>query len=69
VWEPPESNEYTARATEFGLDLQTPLDQGSLEVIYVRPPLAVSTFTDFYKDRPSWPVEPHRKLDEVAFAA
>ena len=30
-------NEYTARATEFGLDLQTPLDQGRLEVIYLRP--------------------------------
>lgn len=30
-------NEYTARATEFGLDLQTPLAEGSLEVIYLRP--------------------------------
>lgn len=30
-------NEYTARATEFGLDLQTPLTAGSLEVIYLRP--------------------------------
>jgi circadian clock protein KaiC len=29
--------EYTGRATTFGLDLQTPLDQGSLEVIYLRP--------------------------------
>jgi circadian clock protein KaiC len=30
-------NEYTARATEFGLDLQTPLAAGKLEVIYLRP--------------------------------
>jgi circadian clock protein KaiC len=30
-------NEYTARAAEFGLDLQTPLAKGSLEVIYLRP--------------------------------
>jgi circadian clock protein KaiC len=30
-------NEYTARASEFGLDLQTPLAEGSLEVIYLRP--------------------------------
>ena len=30
-------NEYTARATNFGLDLQTPLAAGSLEVIYLRP--------------------------------
>jgi len=30
-------NEYTARASEFGLDLQTPLAEGKLEVIYLRP--------------------------------
>jgi len=30
-------NEYTARASEFGLDLQTPLANGTLEVIYLRP--------------------------------
>ena len=30
-------NEYTARATEFGLDLETPLAAGKLEVIYLRP--------------------------------
>ena len=30
-------HEYTARAAEFGLDLQTPLAEGSLEVIYLRP--------------------------------
>jgi len=30
-------NEYTARASEFGLDLQTPLTEGRLEVIYLRP--------------------------------
>jgi circadian clock protein KaiC len=30
-------NEYTARASEFGLDLQTALSEGSLEVIYLRP--------------------------------
>jgi len=30
-------NEYTARASEFGLDLQTPLSEGTLEVIYLRP--------------------------------
>jgi circadian clock protein KaiC len=30
-------NEYTARASEFGLDLQTPLAEGTLEVIYLRP--------------------------------
>jgi circadian clock protein KaiC len=30
-------SEYTARASEFGLDLQTPLAKGSLEVIYLRP--------------------------------
>ena len=30
-------NEYTARASEFGLDLQTPLAEGRLEVIYLRP--------------------------------
>lgn len=29
--------EYAGRATTFGLDLQTSLDQGSLEVIYLRP--------------------------------
>jgi circadian clock protein KaiC len=27
----------TARAAEFGLDLQTPLDEGKLDVIYLRP--------------------------------
>jgi circadian clock protein KaiC len=30
-------NEYTARASEFGLDLETPLAEGRLEVIYLRP--------------------------------
>ena len=30
-------NEYTARASEFGLDLQSALSEGSLEVIYLRP--------------------------------
>src|ERR1700678_1758752 len=30
-------NEYTSRASEFGLDLQTPLANGTLEVIYLRP--------------------------------
>ncbi len=30
-------NEYTARASEFGLDLLTPLAEGRLEVIYLRP--------------------------------
>ncbi len=29
-------NEYTARASEFGLDLQTPLAEGKLEVNYLR---------------------------------
>jgi len=30
-------NEYAARASEFGLDLQTPIADGTLEVIYLRP--------------------------------
>src|SRR5665213_460151 len=30
-------NEYTARATEFGLDLQTPMREGKLKIIYLRP--------------------------------
>ena len=30
-------NEYAGRAESFGLDLQTPLDDGKLEIIYLRP--------------------------------
>jgi len=31
--------------------------------------LRTRALTDLYNNRPSWPVEPHRKLDETAFAA